>query len=110
MEGLLNLFYYYLKPILGALQIGLYDPSFLPSLVKLLESHLLCGSTLRLAIQTSTSLAKELMKNGKKYESLLDDLTSPVYDKPNLPRQAYKSIAMATADIAAALGDKESVR
>ncbi|PIO77515.1 HEAT repeat protein [Teladorsagia circumcincta] len=44
------------------------------------------------------------------FEELLDQLTAPVYDVPNLSRQAFQSISAATGVVAAASGDMEKAR
>ncbi|KIH46888.1 hypothetical protein ANCDUO_23054 [Ancylostoma duodenale] len=44
------------------------------------------------------------------FEELLDQLTAPVYDVPNLSRQAFQSISAATGVVAAASGDIEKAR
>ncbi|RCN28184.1 hypothetical protein ANCCAN_26077 [Ancylostoma caninum] len=68
------------------------------------------GATLQASLDMIRTLVSNPIPGKPDFEELLDQLTAPVYDVPNLSRQAFQSISAATGVVAAASGDIEKAR
>ncbi|KAK6017096.1 hypothetical protein OSTOST_17416, partial [Ostertagia ostertagi] len=84
--------------------------SILSSVIHLSQSALLQGATLQASLDMIQVLVSNPVPGKPEFEELLDQLTAPVYDVPNLSRQAFQSISAATGVVAAASGDIEKAR
>uniref|UniRef100_A0A1I7XN03 CTP synthase n=1 Tax=Heterorhabditis bacteriophora TaxID=37862 RepID=A0A1I7XN03_HETBA len=85
-------------------------PSILTAVVELAQSALLQGATLTAVLDMVRILVSQPVPGKPGFEELLDQLTAPVYDVSNLPRQAFHSISSATAVVASASGDVNKAR
>ncbi|CAJ0590216.1 unnamed protein product [Cylicocyclus nassatus] len=85
-------------------------PSILSAVIHLSQSALLQGATLQACLDMIRTLVSKPIPGKPNFEELLDQLTAPVYDVPNLSRQAFQSISAATGVVAAASGDIEKAR
>lgn len=77
----------------------------LSAVIHLSQSALLQGATLQASLDMIRTLVSNPIPGKPDFEELLDQLTAPVYDVSNLPRQAFQSISAITGVVAAASGD-----
>ncbi|VDO52775.1 unnamed protein product [Haemonchus placei] len=84
--------------------------AILSSVIHLSQSALLQGATLQASLDMIQTLVSNPVPGKPEFEELLDQLTAPIYDVPNLSRQAFQSISAATGVVAAASGDIEKAR
>ncbi|KAK6049688.1 hypothetical protein COOONC_12807, partial [Cooperia oncophora] len=84
--------------------------AILAAVIHLSQSALLQGATLQASLDMIQVLVSNPVPGKPEFEELLDQLTAPVYDVPNLSRQAFQSISAATGVVAAASGDMEKVQ
>ncbi|VDP09421.1 unnamed protein product [Heligmosomoides polygyrus] len=82
----------------------------LAAVIHLSQSALLQGATLQASLDMIETLVSNPVPGKPEFEELLDQLTAPVYDVPNLSKQAFQSISAATGVVAAASGDLEKAR
>ncbi|KAJ1350296.1 Cullin-associated NEDD8-dissociated protein 1 [Parelaphostrongylus tenuis] len=82
----------------------------LSAVILLSQSALLQGATLQTCLEMIRTLVSDPIPGKPDFEELLDQLTAPVYDVANLPRQAFQSISAITGVVAAASGDIIKVR
>uniref|UniRef100_A0A0K0CT64 TIP120 domain-containing protein n=1 Tax=Angiostrongylus cantonensis TaxID=6313 RepID=A0A0K0CT64_ANGCA len=82
----------------------------LSAVILLSQSALLQGATLQASLDMIRTLVSNPIPGKPDFEELLDQLTAPVYDVSNLPRQAFQSISTITGVVAAASGDITKAR
>lgn len=80
------------------------------ALVTILQSSLLQGATLSAALKFTKAFVRAPIPDKPDFETLLNQLTSPVYDHDALPRAAYRSISACAATVAYAHGKMEDCR
>ncbi|ETN80880.1 HEAT repeat protein, partial [Necator americanus] len=90
-------------------RVGPHLTPILSAVVHLSQSALLQGATLQAFLDMIRTLVSNPVPGKPEFEELLDQLTAPVYDVPNLSRQAFQSISAASGVVAAASGDIEKV-
>ncbi|CAJ0582763.1 unnamed protein product, partial [Mesorhabditis spiculigera] len=73
----------------------------------LLKSAYLQGVLLNSGLEMISALCENEIPGKPQFEDLLDQITAPVYDNVQLPRQAYSAISATTATVAAASHDEE---
>ncbi|VDM59124.1 unnamed protein product [Angiostrongylus costaricensis] len=82
----------------------------LSAVIVLSQSALLQGATLQASLDMIRMLVSNPIPGKPDFEELLDQLTAPVYDVSNLPRQAFQSISTITGVVAASSGDITKAR
>ncbi|VDD93477.1 unnamed protein product [Enterobius vermicularis] len=92
----------FLKDVIKVFSLTISDSlsSILNAFVALTQSSLLQGSTLNAALQFLDTLVKTPLPDKPDFETLLTQLTRPVYERSDLHRQAYHSISACTAVVA----------
>ncbi|CAI5451606.1 unnamed protein product [Caenorhabditis angaria] len=82
----------------------------LEAIVKMIQSSLIQGAALNSLMSLFSNIVKGNLENQPTFVKLLDTVTSPVYDVPNLTRQSHHAISSVASTIAETTNDLEKSR